>query len=262
MASTAGKPLWRRPSCARRRPTGCRRRPGLRPAALAAAGGRRLHRPRHPGPPGVLRCPPRCGSAAREPRKPGPHLARKLLIARRAARHHSGQRPAAFCGCPPWIAICGNSPGTVWRTALCWPSTTRAAQSCPGWALPATFRTPPRWTPPSPCGRRDRPLKPFLYGLALERRQLTAASLIDDSPAALATAGDSTSRKTTRLTTAAGSCPPALGQSLNVPAVRTLVRLGTEPFFDRLRSLGFASLKEGGDYYGYSLALGSADVSS
>ena len=105
-------------------------------------------------------------------------------------------------------------------------------------------------------------LKPFLYGLALERRQLTAASLIDDSPAALATAGglyvpqnyspDYRGWVSARL---------ALGQSLNVPAVRTLVRLGTEPFFDRLRGLGFASLKEGGDYYGYSLALGSADVS-
>ena len=53
----------------------------------------------------------------------------------------------------------------------------------------------------------------------------------------------------------------ALAGSVNVPAVRTLVRLGPDAFHQRLRDLGFASLTENGDYYGYSLAVGSADVS-
>ena len=53
----------------------------------------------------------------------------------------------------------------------------------------------------------------------------------------------------------------ALGGSLNVPAVRTLVRVGPQAFRDRLHAFGFNSLTEDGDYYGFSLALGSADVS-
>ncbi|HTY99359.1 MAG TPA: penicillin-binding transpeptidase domain-containing protein, partial [Rhodocyclaceae bacterium] len=57
------------------------------------------------------------------------------------------------------------------------------------------------------------------------------------------------------------SARSALAGSLNVPAVKTLVRLGPDAFQQRLKTLGFASLKESGDYYGYSLALGSADVS-
>jgi len=42
--------------------------------------------------------------------------------------------------------------------------------------------------------------------------------------------------------------------------VRTLVTVTPTTFFERLQSLGF-QLRESGDYYGYSLALGSADVS-
>jgi penicillin-binding protein 1C len=53
----------------------------------------------------------------------------------------------------------------------------------------------------------------------------------------------------------------ALAGSLNVPAVKTLVRIGADEFQQRLRRFGFDSLTERGDWYGYSLALGSADVS-
>jgi len=42
--------------------------------------------------------------------------------------------------------------------------------------------------------------------------------------------------------------------------VRTLVTVSPERLFQRLQALGF-NLRESGDYYGYSLALGSADVS-
>ncbi|MBK4733453.1 penicillin-binding protein 1C [Noviherbaspirillum sp. DKR-6] len=103
-------------------------------------------------------------------------------------------------------------------------------------------------------------LKPFMYGLALERRWLTAASLLDDSPVNLATAGglymprnyDGGYKGLVSLRT-------ALASSLNIPAVRTLVTVTPEAMFERLQTLGFA-LPESGDYYGYSLALGSADV--
>jgi penicillin-binding protein 1C len=52
----------------------------------------------------------------------------------------------------------------------------------------------------------------------------------------------------------------ALGSSLNVPAVRTLVLLGYEPFYDRLKKIGLSTLTRDADFYGYSLALGGGEV--
>ncbi len=45
-----------------------------------------------------------------------------------------------------------------------------------------------------------------------------------------------------------------------MPAVRTLLLVGVEAFRDRLWDTGYRGLTEDGDYYGYSLALGSAEV--
>ncbi len=105
-------------------------------------------------------------------------------------------------------------------------------------------------------------LKPFLYGLALEQRALTAASLVEDSPLAVSTSnGLYVPQNYTSQYRGWVSARMALGGSLNIPAVRTLVRLEPDAFHRRLRQFGFANLTESGDYYGYSLALGSADVS-
>jgi penicillin-binding protein 1C len=105
-------------------------------------------------------------------------------------------------------------------------------------------------------------LKPFLYALAFERRNLTAASLVDDSPLALTTTGGLyVPQNYAPQYRGWVSARMALAGSLNVPAVRTLVRIGTDVFRDRLHAFGFKSLTENGDYYGFSLALGSADVS-
>ncbi len=104
-------------------------------------------------------------------------------------------------------------------------------------------------------------LKPFLYQMAIEQRLLTAASLVDDSPVDLvAPNGLYVPKNYDRQFTGWGSLRTALAGSLNVPAVRTLMLVGPEPFADRLRALGFADVKEGGEHYGYSLALGSAEV--
>ena len=105
-------------------------------------------------------------------------------------------------------------------------------------------------------------LKPFLYALAIERRLLTAASLLDDTPAAVTTpAGLYVPQNYDHSFRGQVSLRTALASSLNVPAVRTLALLGYEPFHERLRRLGFASLARDADYYGYSLALGGAEVS-
>jgi penicillin-binding protein 1C len=104
-------------------------------------------------------------------------------------------------------------------------------------------------------------LKPFLYELALERRYLTAASLLADSELSLDTAsGVYIPQDYDHDFKGLVSVRTALASSLNVPAVRTLVLTGVESFRDRLNALGYVGIKREGEYYGYSLALGSAEV--
>jgi penicillin-binding protein 1C len=105
-------------------------------------------------------------------------------------------------------------------------------------------------------------LKPFLYGLAFDRHILTAASILNDAPLDISMAGglyqprnyDSAYRGPV-------SARIALASSLNVPAVLTLNSIGSEAFLSKLRQMGIKEISESGDYYGPSLALGSADVS-
>jgi penicillin-binding protein 1C len=105
-------------------------------------------------------------------------------------------------------------------------------------------------------------LKPFLYGLAFERGYLTAASLLEDSPLDLDTAsGLYIPQNYDRGFKGPVSVRAALGNSLNVPAVRALLLTGVDEFRERLYDVGFVSIDRDGDYYGFSLALGSAEVS-
>jgi len=103
-------------------------------------------------------------------------------------------------------------------------------------------------------------LKPFLYGQAIEQRRLTAASLVDDSPAHIATAGGLyIPQNYDRQFKGWVSVRTALAASLNVPAVRTLVMVTPDAFHRQLGAVGLP-LRESGDYFGYSLALGSPEV--
>lgn len=105
-------------------------------------------------------------------------------------------------------------------------------------------------------------LKPFLYELAFERRLLTAASLLDDSPIDIAAgAGMYVPQNYDRQFKGYASVRTSLASSLNIPAVRTLLTTGLERFHARLKELGLTSLTEDAQFYGPSLALGSADVS-
>ena len=104
-------------------------------------------------------------------------------------------------------------------------------------------------------------LKPFLYAQAIAQRRITAASLLDDSGAQIQTSGGLyIPQNYDHQFKGWVSARTALGASLNVPAVRTLVMVSPDAFHQQLTALGL-SLRETGDYYGYSLALGSADVS-
>ena len=104
-------------------------------------------------------------------------------------------------------------------------------------------------------------LKPFLYAMAIERGYLTPASILDDSPVQLDTAsGLYVPQNYDRGFKGPVSVRSALAGSLNVPAVRTLLLVGVDAFRDRLSDLDYEGLTEDGDYYGFSLALGSAEV--
>ena len=104
-------------------------------------------------------------------------------------------------------------------------------------------------------------LKPFLYGQALAESRLTAASLLDDSPAAIPTqSGLYIPQNYDRHFKGWTSLRMALGNSYNVPAVRTVGMVGVNPFAQQLQQLGIR-LDRTGDYYGYSLALGSPEMS-
>jgi penicillin-binding protein 1C len=93
-------------------------------------------------------------------------------------------------------------------------------------------------------------LKPQLYALALERRLLTAASLLDDSPVDLETAtGLYIPQNYDRRFRGAVSVRTAVGNSLNVPAVRALLLTGVEPFRQRLQDVGYRGIDRPGDYY-------------
>jgi penicillin-binding protein 1C len=104
-------------------------------------------------------------------------------------------------------------------------------------------------------------LKPFLYAQVMEKGYLTPASILDDSPLQLDTAsGLYVPQNYDKGFKGPVSVRIALAGSLNVPAVRTLMIAGTEAFRDRLWDSGYRGLTEDGAYYGFSLALGSAEV--
>jgi penicillin-binding protein 1C len=104
-------------------------------------------------------------------------------------------------------------------------------------------------------------LKPFLYALAIDQGLLTPATLLEDTPLEIAV-GDTIYRPENYDHRFRGLVPvrTALAASLNIPAVRALTLLGEEKFADTLRELRLGGVKERGEWYGPSLALGSVDV--
>lgn len=104
-------------------------------------------------------------------------------------------------------------------------------------------------------------LKPFLYAKALEKGW-TAATLIDDSPLLRGVgAGLKEYRNFGRNYYGPVRLRMALGNSLNIPAIRTIEFVGRGEFFSLLKSLGFSSLGKDPEYYGDGLALGNGEVS-
>nr|MCU0586229.1 penicillin-binding protein 1C [Desulfobacterales bacterium] len=104
-------------------------------------------------------------------------------------------------------------------------------------------------------------LKPFLYAAAFDRRILTAATLLDDSPLDVAVSGGIYQPRSYD----GGHAGPvsvrtALASSMNIPAVRAAELLGVEALLGALREVGVEGLVASEGFYGPSLALGAADV--
>ncbi len=103
-------------------------------------------------------------------------------------------------------------------------------------------------------------LKPFLYARAFDARILTARTRLLDAPLDVPTAAgayrpDNYDHRFHGLVPAR----EALASSRNVPAVRVLQQIGVEELARTLARLGFRDLGRP-DFYGESLALGTADV--
>ena len=104
-------------------------------------------------------------------------------------------------------------------------------------------------------------MKPLLYALALERGW-TAATLIDDADLSESVGGGQhTFHNYSRRHYGPLRLREALGNSLNIPAVKTLKFVGDEAFLERLHAVGITSLTQHPEFYGDGLALGNGEVS-
>ncbi|UCE40293.1 MAG: penicillin-binding protein 1C [Candidatus Aminicenantes bacterium] len=103
-------------------------------------------------------------------------------------------------------------------------------------------------------------LKPFTYGLALERG-MTAAELLEDKDYYFLTPDGSYSpRNYDNKFHGKVRLRQALACSYNVPAVTLLDKLGTDLLFQRLKMMDFESLDKSPSHYGVGLTLGNGEV--
>lgn len=105
-------------------------------------------------------------------------------------------------------------------------------------------------------------LKPFLYQLALEQNVIQSNTILEDVPTHYAIPGAQLYSPVDFSETFQGPVRvrAALGNSLNIPAVRVLEKVGVDTFLERLHQLGFNHLDRSPEHYGLGLALGSGEV--
>ncbi|MEI6442076.1 MAG: penicillin-binding protein 1C [Nostocales cyanobacterium ELA583] len=105
-------------------------------------------------------------------------------------------------------------------------------------------------------------LKPFVYELALEKGVISPHTILPDVPTHYAIPGAKLYSPTDYTNSFLGPVRVrvALANSLNVPAVKVLEKVGVETFLNRLHELGFAHLNQSAEYYGLGLTLGSGEV--
>ncbi|WP_427162985.1 penicillin-binding protein 1C [Aliinostoc sp. HNIBRCY26] len=106
-------------------------------------------------------------------------------------------------------------------------------------------------------------LKPFVYELALEKGAIRPNTILADVPTSYAIPGAKLYSPTDYSQKFLGPVRVriALANSLNIPAVRVLEKIGVPTFLERLHQIGFTHLQQTPEYYGLGLTLGSGEVS-
>lgn len=104
-------------------------------------------------------------------------------------------------------------------------------------------------------------LKPFVYAAAIEKGW-QATTLIEDAPLYEGVGtGMHGYKNYSNIHYGWVSLREALGNSLNIPAVKAVGFVGIEPFMSFLNRFGVESLNRHPDYYGEGIALGNAEIS-
>ena len=100
-------------------------------------------------------------------------------------------------------------------------------------------------------------LKPFIYGIALNRGFVTPSSLLNDVPINYNGYRPVNYNRQNR---GYVTVREALTKSLNVPAINLCVKLGDNGIYSFLKRAGISTLDKPKVHYGLSLILGSAEV--
>ncbi|MBX7212312.1 MAG: penicillin-binding protein 1C [Verrucomicrobiaceae bacterium] len=113
------------------------------------------------------------------------------------------------------------------------------------------------WVPHSPGSA----MKPFTYELAFEKGW-TPASIVADLPVEYATTtGNYTPENYGHKVYGPMTCRTALGNSLNISAVKVLQHIGgPQVLLARLQALGLTTLTDPAEHYGLGLTIGNAPV--
>jgi penicillin-binding protein 1C len=107
-------------------------------------------------------------------------------------------------------------------------------------------------------------LKPFIYGLALEKGTHTAATVLADTPVEFEVGGGGAWAPENITHTFLGPMlfREALGNSRNIPALRVLQRVGVDEAVSRLEAGGVKGVRFAPEAYGLALAIGALPVTA
>lgn len=103
-------------------------------------------------------------------------------------------------------------------------------------------------------------MKPFVYAMALEKNWQAATQILDAPLSSAIGAGQHQYRNYSGKYYGLITMRQALGNSLNIPAVKAVQYVGLENYMQRLMNLGFTTLQHSADIYGDGIALGNAEV--
>lgn len=99
-------------------------------------------------------------------------------------------------------------------------------------------------------------LKPFLYGLAIDRGMISSETMLEDVPKYFGTYSPQNYNRDYK---GLVSVKDALTSSLNIPAVDMLDKYGVYAFYTFLKENGITTLKNSAKYYGLPLILGGSE---